>query len=207
MKKKAFFFTLLVFIFFFLVLISVTSWNQTKESEQQQDVSSLRVVRMNEFSNMLRDDAFRTTQIVGFNSLRTATAYVASNNQRWFLSNQNCLSKFCIYELMYNSTIAGATNYTTWGNITVNFSDYNQMGNLTLKTWDQNMANLANRSNFNINISRMDVAVYQSDPWNVKIGYNMYVNVSDRALDSVFRKDLIPITVTIPLTNYTYTGG
>jgi hypothetical protein len=207
MKKKAFFFTLLVFIFFFIVLISVTAWNQTKESQQQQDVSSSRVTRIGEFSNMLRDDAFRTTQLVGFNALRTATAYVASNNNSLYLNDSSCLNKSCIYELMYNATIAGKQNYTTWGNHIVNFSAPDQMGGLTLSIWDKNMSRLANISNFDIKMSRQDIAIYQSDPWNVKIGYNLYVNITDRALDAVFRTDFLPIAVTIPLTNYTYAGG
>lgn len=205
--KKAFFFTLLVFVFFFLVLISVTAWTRTREAEEQQDVSSVRIAKMNEFSNMVRDDAVRRTQLAGFNAIRTAAAYVALNNQSKFLNNSNCSNNSCIYELMYSATMGGNQNYTTYNNVTINFSAPDQMGNITLLAWDQNMVRLADMSNYNINISRQDVAVFQSDPWNVRIGYNLYVNISDRALDSVFRKDFTPMLVTIPITNYTYAGS
>lgn len=207
MNKKAFFFTLLVFIFFFFVLISVTSWMRAKESIEQQDVASIRINRINEFSRMLREDAVRRTQLTGFNAMEIASAYVATNNQSKFLNNSQCLNSSCIYELMYNATLAGSQNYTAYNNITINFSSPDRMGNLTLWAWDQSMTQLADLANLNISISRQDVAVYQSDPWNVKIGYNMYVNISDRALDSVFRTDLVPVLVTIPITNYTYSTG
>jgi hypothetical protein len=207
MKKKAFFFTLLVFIFFFLILISVTAWTRTKETQEQQDVSSIRINRMNEFSNVVREDAVRSTQLAGFNALKSAAAYVALNNNSKFLNNQNCLENSCVYELMYNATIEGNGNYTTFGGDNITFSASDQMGNLTILQWDQRMIESADRSNFNISISRRDIAVFQSDPWNVNIGYNMYVNISDRALDSVFRRDFIPVLVTIPITNYTYSGG
>jgi len=207
MKKKAFFFTLLVFIFFFLVLISVTTWTQTKEAQQQQDVSAIRVTKMNEFSRVIGDDAVRSTQLAGFNALKSASAYVASNNNSKFLNNSNCLNNSCIYELMYNATIEGKTNYTTFKGDNISFSAPDQMANLTLLAWDQKMTQLANMSNFDIKIARRDVAVFQSDPWNVRIGYNLYVNISDGALDTLFRTDLIPVLVTIPITNYTYSGG
>ncbi|NYZ79345.1 hypothetical protein H0N99_04320 [Candidatus Micrarchaeota archaeon] len=207
MKKKAFFFTLLVFIFSFLVLISVTAWIRTMESLEKQDVSSVRITKMNEFSNRVKDDAVRSTQLTGFNALRTAATYVASNNQSKFLNNLNCINNFCIYELMHNVTIEGNSNYTNWNGVNISFSAPDQMGNFTLLTWDQKITRLANASDFNISIARMDVAVFQSDPWNVKIGYNLYFNISDRTLDSVFRTDMVPVLVTIPITNYTYSGG
>lgn len=207
MKKKAFFFTLLVFIFFFLVLISVMAWVQTTESLESQDVSSVRIIKMNEFSNMVKDDAVERTQLAGFNALRSAATYVASNNQSAFLNNSNCLSSLCIYELMYNASIGGRSNYTNWNNVNISFSSPSQMGSFTLRAWDQNITQLANASNFNISIARIDVAVFQSDPWNVKIGYDLYFNISDRTLNSVFRTDMLPVLVTIPITNYTYSGG
>ncbi len=207
MKRKAFFFTLLVFIFFFLVLISVTAWTRTKETQEKQDVSLTRIAKMNEFSDKLRDDAARRTQLAGFNALRTAASYVASNNESKFLDNSKCSNSSCIYELMYNATIGGKQTYPNWINQTINFSDPNQMGSFTLWEWDQNMTQLANTLNYDISIARRDIAVFQSDPWNVKIGYNLYVNITDRALDSVFRTNLIPVLVTIPITNYTYSGG
>jgi hypothetical protein len=116
------------------------------------------------------------------------------------------LENSCIYELLYNATIEGKGNYTNYDDVDVNFSNPDQMGSLILRRWGGNIIQLANRSGFNITIYRDNIGVYQSDPWNVKIGYNMHFNVSDRALDSVFRKDMVPVLVTIPITNYTYGG-
>jgi hypothetical protein len=206
MKGKGFFFTLLVFIFFFLVLISVTTWTRIQEAREEQLVAYIRISRMNEFSDMMRDDAKRATQLIGLNALRVATTYVAFNNNRKYLNNSNCLQKSCIYELMYNATIERNDSYIKLDGWLVNFSRPDQMGNRTLSKWDEQMLLLADRSNFNLSISRDSIVVYQSDPWNVKIGYNLRFNISDRALDSIFRKEIVPVLITIPITNYTYGG-
>jgi len=209
MEKKGFFFTLLIFIFLFLVLVSVTAWTRIQESSEEQVVVSIRISKMNEFSSMLRDDAERMTQICGANALKVAATYVAFNNQSKFLNDSACLQKSCVYELMYNATIGGKTNYTKGdkSNTNVSFSDTDQIGSLTLKDWDDHIMSLANKANFNLTIYRDNIGVYQSDPWNVKIGYNLHFNTSDKALDSVFRREAVPILVTIPITNQTYSGG
>lgn len=206
MGKKGFFFTLLTFIFFFLILISITTWSRIREPREERVVIDIRIKKMNEFSNLVREDAFRMTQIIGFNSLKTATRYVSSNNESLYLNNSGCLAGSCLYELMYNATIAGKTNYTDVKKNNVSFSDSGQMGDLIIRKWDEQMILLADRSNFDAKIFRDNIAVYQSDPWNVKIGYNLYLNVTDRASDLVSRSEVIPVLVTLPITNYTYGG-
>jgi hypothetical protein len=204
--RKGFFFTLLVFILFLLVLISVTAWSRIRESQEEQVVVSMRINKMNEFAEMIKEDAERTTLLSGANALRTAAAYVAYNNESKFLNNADCFQKDCIYELMYNATIGGKENYTKMDGNNVSFSDSDQMGNFTLKNWDERIVKLGDKAGFNVTIYRDNIGVYQSDPWSVEIGYNLYLNITDKALDSVFRRDLTPILVTIPLTNYTYGG-
>jgi len=206
MNQKGFFFTLLVFIFFFLVLISVTAWTRMQESREEQVVTAVRVTRMNEFSSMVREDAKRITHLVGLNALKVAASYVAFNNDSRYLDNSQCFERLCLYELMYNGTIERKENYTKSDGY-VNFTSTSQMGNLLLKNWDDQILTLANRSEFNVNMSRQNISIYQSDSWNVKIGYNLHFNISDKALDTVFRREVIPVLVTIPLTNYTYPGG
>ncbi|MEM3555189.1 MAG: hypothetical protein QXF56_00470 [Candidatus Micrarchaeia archaeon] len=204
--RKGFFFTLLIFIFFFLVLISVTAWTRIRESQEEQVVVSMRINKMNEFAQMIREDAERTTLLCGANALRTAAAYVAYNNESKFLNNAKCFDRNCIYELMYNATLGGKENYTKMDGNNVSFSSPDHMGNLTLKEWDARMIQLGEKAGFNVSIYRDNIGIYQSDPWNVKIGYNLHLNITDKSLDSVFRRDLTPILVTIPLTNYTYGG-
>jgi len=208
MEKKGFFFTLLIFIFLFLVLVSVTAWTRIQESSEEQVVVSIRISKMNEFSSMLRDDAERMTQICGANALKVAATYVAFNNESRFLNDSACLQKSCVYELMYNATIGGKVNYTKGdkSKTNVSFSNLDQMGSLTLKNWDDRITSLADKANFNLTLYRDNVGVYQSDPWSVKIGYNLHFNITDKALDSVFRREVVPILVTIQITNQTYTG-
>jgi hypothetical protein len=202
--KKGFFFTLLVFIFFFLVLISVTTWQRVQEQEEQNIVVDVRVKKMNEFSNMVREDATRMTQIIGLNALRSAANYVANNNKAWpYLNNSNCLLGSCIYELMYNASMGGNGTFINRKGIVENFSNSSYMGNFTLRNWDRQMIQLANNSNFNANLSRDNIGIFQSDPWSVQIGYNLYLNVSDRASDIVSRSEIMPVLVAIPLLNYT----
>lgn len=206
MEKKGFFFTLLVFIFFFLVLISVTAWTRIRESQEEQLVVSIRINRMNQFAEMLKEDAERMTLLSGTNALRVAATYVAYNNESKYLNNANCFKNNCIYELMYNATLGGKENYTKMDGNNVSFSSPDQMGNLTLKEWDVRMTQLGEKAGFNVSIHRDNIGVYQSDPWNVKIGYNLYLNITDKALDSVFRRETLPLLVTIPITNQTYLG-
>ncbi|MCX6775944.1 MAG: hypothetical protein NT130_03800 [Candidatus Micrarchaeota archaeon] len=202
--KKGFFFTLLVFIFFFLVLISVTTWNRVQEQEDQNIVIDVRVSKMNEFSNMVREDAIRMTHIIGLNALKSAANYVANNNKAWpYLNNSNCLLGSCIYELMYNASIEGNGTFIDRKGIVKNFSNSSYMGALIFRNWDQQMIQLANSSNFNANLSRDNIGIFQSDPWSVQIGYNLYLNVSDKASDTVSRSEIMPVLVAIPLTNYT----
>jgi len=203
--KKGFFFTLLVFIFFFLVLISVTTWNRVQEQEEQNIVIDVRVSKMNEFSDMVREDAIRMTRIIGLNALRSATNYVADNNKTsWpYLNNSNCLLGSCIYELMYNASIEGNGTFINRRGILENFSNSSYMGTLIFRNWDQQMIQLANNSNFNANLSRDNIGIFQSDPWSVHIGYNLYLNVSDRASDTVSRSEIVPVLVAIPILNYT----
>jgi hypothetical protein len=158
---------------------------------------------------MVQADAARITQIVGLNAIKSAARYVANNNNTYdqkYLNNPKCLAGYCIFELMYNASIGGNGNYTTNLRTSDNFSDLNYMSNLTLSRWDQQMTQLANQSNFNINISRDNIGVFQSDPWSVEIGYNLYLNVSDRASDAVSRSEIIPILVSVPIINYTVGG-
>jgi len=203
---KGFFFTLLVFIFFFLVLVSITAWTRIQETNEEQIVVSIRIQKMNEFSTMLSEDAKRMSQLAAFNAIKAATTYVAFNNDTKYLNNSNCLERSCIYELMYNGTIGGLENYTKRDGKQVNLSTPDQMGNSILRKWDDQIKLLANRANFNVSIARDNIGVYQSDPWNVNIGYTLRFNVTDKALDTVFRREVVPILVTIPITNYTYGG-
>ena len=205
MNKKGFFFTLLVFIFFFLILISITTWNKIQEPKEQNIVVDIRVKKMNEFSTMVRQDAMRMTQIVGLNALKSAAKYVANNNDSKYLNNANCLAGSCIYELMYNASIEGNGTFRTKKTID-NFSNETYMGYLTLRRWDQQMIQLANQSNFDANVSRDNIGIFQSDPWNVQIGYNLYLNVTDRGSDTVSRSEIIPVLVTISIVNYTPGG-
>jgi len=202
MTKKGFFFTLLVFIFFFLVLISITTWNRVQEPKEQNVVVDVRVKKMNEFSSMVREDAVRMTQIAGLNAIKSAAKYVANNNDSKYLNNSGCLAGLCIYELMYNASIEGNGSYATKKTIDY-FNDSSYMSYLILSKWDQQMIQLANRSNFNASISRDNIGIFQSDPWSVRIGYNLYLNVSDRASDTISRSEIIPVLVTIPIINYT----
>ena len=202
--KKGFFFTLLVFIFFFLVLISVTTWQRVQEQEEQNIVVDVRVSKMNEFSDMVREDATRMTRIIGLNALRSAANYVANNKKTVpYLNNSNCLLGSCIYELMYNASIEGNGTFITRQGPLENFSNSTYMSTLTLRSWDQQIIQLANSSNLDASISRDNVGVFQSDPWSVQIGYNFHLNVSDRASDTVFRSEIIPVLVSIPVINYT----
>jgi hypothetical protein len=199
MRKRGFFFTLLVFIFFFLVLTSVITFIKTQQMREEATVEKIRIDYLDSLSDAIKVGSESVAYLSGYNAVRVAATYVATNSNRNFLNNSKCLLSSCIFELMFNASIEGKSTYQNFNLRTINFSNSTQMGNGTLKKWIEQLNATAVKTNVRLNISITDVMVYQLDPWNIRISYIIYAYMSDMSKESIARFEIIPINVVIPI--------
>jgi hypothetical protein len=202
MKKRGFFFTLLVFIFFFLVLTSVMTFIKTQEMKEKTAVEKIRINSLESLSDAIKFGADRVAYLSGYNAISSAATYVATNANKAFLNNSRCRWNSCIFELMFNASIEGRSGYQDFNLVTVNFTYSDQMGNTTLKYWFDQLNATATRANIRMNFSVSDYAVYQVDPWNVGISYIIYVYMNDISKESIARFETIPVNIVIPIEGF-----
>ena len=176
---------MLVFIFFFLVLTSVITYIKNQQSQEKIAVEKVRIDTLDSFSDALKVGADKVAYIAGYNAIKNAADYVATNINKKYINNSRCGWNSCIFELIYNASIENNSTYKHFNSTLINFTSANRMGNGTLKYWVSRLNATAVRANIRLNISISDASVYQIDPWNIRISYLIYANMDDMTKEAI----------------------
>ncbi|MFH1072894.1 MAG: hypothetical protein V1743_05690 [Nanoarchaeota archaeon] len=157
--RKSIMFTLIVLIF--LAVITVLAFSLTRiRYEEKQSLYQSRIMGMNDFLASFEADSERAIYISTFRTLVALEDYVSHNAK--FLNDTSYYFQEVFYEGRIENTTFEIMNEST-------FHDYQRKVN--------EIANQVNME-FNSTVNRIDLSM--KDPWTIRVGVDMFVNLTDR---------------------------
>ncbi len=164
--RKGFIYTIVAVMF--LVIIGSVFFSFSKRDTHESFVSvEHRVQIMNDFIKNLERDSARASYIAGFRSLIAMEQHVTSTGRP--LSNSDAV----FLQAFVNGSIDG-TSYVILQNST--FNDY-------LLRMQQEVRS----QGILCNISIINVSLFQTDPWNLRVNYTLEIFVTDSQSTASFR--------------------
>ncbi|MBU0666720.1 MAG: hypothetical protein ABIC91_00085 [Nanoarchaeota archaeon] len=157
--KKGMIYTTVVLLFLTVLITVFYAYEGYKYGDRQDSIET-RIKTMNEFIEDVHKDSLRAAYIAGFRTLIALEEHVSSTGE--FLTDTNQYFR----KAFYNGTIEGSTPEILYQS---SFSTYlsrvnEKSGNIDVK----------------INITVIEVNLYQSDPWNVRVDLLTNFSVIDK---------------------------
>jgi len=176
-SKKAMFFTLLTIAVLAIYIFFFTVHNYSRLSDKK-EVTEKRIISINDFLNDVKRDLERGLYISGYRSLLAMNEYLINHNS--FIDDVRSRLKEGIINGTINDTSANVLQGST-------FSD-----------WVQKINYQGDKLKVSINITLVDIDVYQKNPWFVTIGANVTFYVYDELRTAEFNtNELIEADVSI----------
>lgn len=158
LNRRGMFFTLLGLALVALLITTITV-QRTTYYQQNQFVISNRLDSMNSFINNLKQDAGIALYTSGFRSMVALNEHVATTGT--YVSDVTDGME----ELMQYGTYGGAPSFLLVNNTMIN--------------WTASMQQQASRIGIILNVTLLDVDIYHSDPWHVRIDGTFQANLTD----------------------------
>ncbi len=157
---------ILIFLFF------VKTKTETK-LEEKIDLTRTRIDTMDQYIDGVEEDIQRALYITGFRSVLALNQYLLKSNGTYINSTQEAFQ-----EAIFNGTVNGTQDALVSGS--------------TIYEWVANVREKGNNLNINLEVRDPELAVYQTDPWHIKLELNATVIAEDiRGLASWNRRPTI----------------
>lgn len=156
-NKKGFIYLFAAILLVGVVLVIVSSNNLNNDDELQ--VVHSRINTMNDFLKDLDVDVSRATYISGFRAFIAINEYISETGT--YLSDYQSVFQ----QVFYNGSING--------------EQYDIMSNSTFELYLEKVRSEASLKGININLSLLNVSLYQRDPWGVYISLNISIFLND----------------------------
>ena len=159
MNKRGIFYTLAAIALTVVIIFTFSAYSTYNLSDKM-EVIETRIETVNFFIKDVERDLSKGVYIAGFRTLLSFNQFITSNGT--FLNNVN--------ERFKESFLNG----------TINNQALSLMKDSTFTDWANKISAEATKIDINFNLTINDVKLNQSDPWNVDIGLNITLIISDK---------------------------
>ncbi|MFH1331788.1 MAG: hypothetical protein ABIH63_00705 [archaeon] len=176
--KKGVFYTLLAIVFILVLIFFVKIKTESKLTDKI-DLTRTRIDTMNNFVDAVEEDVERALYISGFRSMLAFNQYLLKSNGTYLNSTQEAFQ-----EAIFNGTVNGEEDALISGS--------------TFYDWVTNVREKGNNLNIELQMNEPELAVYQTDPWHIKLDLNVTVVAQDvKGMASWYRRSNIISTISI----------
>ncbi len=178
--KKAMMFTIVATILIGILIVSITASRQVKHAHDMQVIRA-RITTMNDFIKDVDRDLKRGLYITGFRTMLAMQEYVTKNAS--FIDD----AEYRFHEGVINGTMYG--------------SQSGFLVNSTLQWWLDRIQLQGALIGIDINISFINISLYQNSPWTVDV--DMYTNISAADVKgTAYWYKISKITTSVPITDF-----
>ncbi|MFH1210861.1 MAG: hypothetical protein V1645_03010 [archaeon] len=177
-RKKGMFYSLIAITFILILLFFVRVKTESRISDRI-DLTRTRIDTINQYVDGVEEDMQRALYTGGFRSMLAFNQHLSSSNGTFIPDVQEAFQ-----EAIFNGTVNGTTSVLVSGS--------------TIYDWTTNVREKGNNLNIELNITEPELAVYQTDPWHVKLDLNITIIAEDvKGLASWTRRSNIVSTIDI----------